>query len=268
MNYEDLITKEIIWLDDQNLYDEDMEVLVKVVQESEVLEGLLLCSNHITLADGAFTSALAQNRTLRTLNLYNNKIGCQGAKCLAAALQVNSSLQQLHLGGNHIGDKGAHFLADALVVNKGLSKIWLNRNRIGDNGAHRLANALACNYAPRQITLEENHISCDMKRTIKSIHTFMAKRKRETRSNEIVIARKDKEIRRKDEELASKSEELTSKIEQIASLEAAIKLLKQQQQHSKTRKSEDRVVACVDTPELITEKAEDANKRRRITRSP
>jgi len=267
MNYQDLIKKEIIWLDDKELYDEDMGVLVKVVQESEVLEGLLLCSNHITLADGAFTSALAQNHTLRTLNLYNNKIGVEGAKCLAAALKVNSSLQQLHLGGNHIGDKGAQFLADSLVVNKGLSKIWLNRNRIGDNGAHRLANALACNYVPKQIALEENHISCDMKKTIKSIHTFMAKRKRETRRNEIVIARKDKEIRIKDEELASKSEELTSKSEQIASLEAAIRLLKQQQQQCNTRK-EKRVVACLDTPDLVSEKAGDGNKRRRVSRSP
>mmetsp|Transcript_5346 Transcript_5346/g.9457 ORF Transcript_5346/g.9457 Transcript_5346/m.9457 type:complete len:291 (+) Transcript_5346:119-991(+) len=257
MNFDDLVKRERIYLDDKDLHDgdSDIEVLIRVLQESEVLEVLLLCSNQITLSDGTFTDALAQNHTLRVLNLYNNKIGVEGATRLAEALKVNRTLQQIHLGWNHVGDKGAQMLADSFNVNSSLRQIWLNGNRIGDNGAHKLANALASNYSPIQLTLADNHISSDMNKNIKSIHDFMVKRDHEMKS-------KNEEIAAKDRALLGKEEELASKIEQIASLEAHVKQLEQ------SLASKDNKIASPSTPNLTMEKMEHENKRRRISTTP
>ena len=50
-------------------YYDNLDGLIKVIQESKVLEELDLSDNGITLADGKFTDALAKNKTLRVLNL-------------------------------------------------------------------------------------------------------------------------------------------------------------------------------------------------------
>mmetsp|Transcript_1067 Transcript_1067/g.1866 ORF Transcript_1067/g.1866 Transcript_1067/m.1866 type:complete len:277 (+) Transcript_1067:65-895(+) len=248
MNYDTLVNKERIYLINKKLHDGDAShvVLTKVVRETEVLEVLLLCSNRITLADGTFTNALSHNKTLRVLNLYNNKIGIEGAKRLADALKVNQNLEQLHLGYNHIGDKAAQILADSFAVNKSLRQIWLNGNRIGDKGAQKLANALARNYAPIQVTLFENNISSDMKKNIQSIYNIMANR--------------DDEITTKNEELARKDEEIASKDEYIASLKSTLEQLEQ----AITKKGSRKHVSFGTPDSLGGVMGHGNNKRRRI----
>jgi len=85
MNFDDLVRKERIYLVDRGLDENDIEVLARVLEESDVLDVLLLSSNHVTLAEGTFADALSRNNTLRVLNLFNNKIGVEGAKRLSAA---------------------------------------------------------------------------------------------------------------------------------------------------------------------------------------
>jgi len=41
---------------------------------------------------------LQANKTLKTLSLFNNAIGDDGAKILAAALQLNNSLETIRIG--------------------------------------------------------------------------------------------------------------------------------------------------------------------------
>ncbi len=68
MDFDHLIGEEEIILDLQNLSDGDLDVLVEVLQKSTVPVELRLDWNQITLADGSFSKALANNRTFQILN--------------------------------------------------------------------------------------------------------------------------------------------------------------------------------------------------------
>ena len=54
------------------------------------------------------------NRSLRSLGLYGNSIGGQGAERPAAALEHNSTLTSLSFNSNRVGDPDAELLADEL----------------------------------------------------------------------------------------------------------------------------------------------------------
>lgn len=57
------------------------------------------------------------------MNLFNNKIGYDGAKALAETLKVNTSLEFLELGHNRIRNKGLLEIGDGLEKNKDKSKL-------------------------------------------------------------------------------------------------------------------------------------------------
>jgi len=158
MDFDSLVQKKKINLSGQSLGDGDLDVLVQVLQKSKVLVDLNLMLNQITLADAKFTDALAENRTLKTLSLYNNQIGKKGAKLLADALAANSTLEQLFLEGNQVGDEGAKSLAQAVMTNTGLEVLILRGNGIGDAGASDLATSFLFNKSLRVVLLGENEI--------------------------------------------------------------------------------------------------------------
>ncbi len=99
MDVAHLMKQRVIKLSTKYLTGEKLDALIEVLLKSTVLEKLHLLYCNINLADGKFTNALAENKSLRVLDLIGNKIGVEGAKRLANALKVNSSLVTLHLGG-------------------------------------------------------------------------------------------------------------------------------------------------------------------------
>merc|ERR1719203_511555 len=105
MDFENLVKEKKIVLVGKELWDGNIEVLVRVLQK-DVVEELNLMCNRIALSNDKFTDALAQNSSLKVLNLYNNQVDGAGATRLAAALKVNTCLQQLFLEGNQLGDEG------------------------------------------------------------------------------------------------------------------------------------------------------------------
>ncbi|EOD15523.1 hypothetical protein EMIHUDRAFT_245788 [Emiliania huxleyi CCMP1516] len=97
---------------------------------------------------------------LEKLDLYDNKIGDEGCKALAAALGKEGAaprLETLYLIGNQIGDEGCKALAAALGKERAaprLEKLELCGNKIGDEGCKALAAALGKEgAAPRLETL-------------------------------------------------------------------------------------------------------------------
>ena len=159
LNFDKLVTEETINLYGKGLHGEDLEVIVKVLRDKDAaVKGLWLRNNNITLADGKFTDALANNKTLEELYLSRNNIGAEGVKCLAAALKVNTTLERLELTNNNVGDEGAKYLAEALKVNITLERIYLYGNNIGDEGAKYLARALMVNKTLQHIYLADNKI--------------------------------------------------------------------------------------------------------------
>ena len=67
-----------------------------------------------------------------SLNLFNNRIGAEGARALAEALKTNKALTSLDLRRNSIGAEGARALAEALKTNSALTSLDLRWNSIGD----------------------------------------------------------------------------------------------------------------------------------------
>mmetsp|Transcript_12111 Transcript_12111/g.25801 ORF Transcript_12111/g.25801 Transcript_12111/m.25801 type:complete len:452 (-) Transcript_12111:205-1560(-) len=158
MDFNQFMHKKKVVLVGKDLQDADIKGLADVLRESEVVEDINLMCNRITFADDTFTDALAQNRTLKVLSLYNNQVGAEGAKRLAAAIKVNQTLEQLLLEGNEIGDEGAKSLADALMANQSIRVIILRGNKIGDEGAKHLAECFLFNQSLRVVLLGDNKI--------------------------------------------------------------------------------------------------------------
>jgi acylphosphatase len=77
MEFDSLVNKKKIVLTCKNLHDGDIEVLAEVLEKSTVVEEMNLMMNQITLSDDTFTDALARNKSLKVLNLYENKIGAE-----------------------------------------------------------------------------------------------------------------------------------------------------------------------------------------------
>jgi len=255
MKFADLVNEKIINLTYKGLRDDDLDVLTEVLQKSKTLEKLFLSKNQITLADGKFANALANNCTLQVLTLSRNKIGAEGAKRLAAALRNNQTLQEIRLWKNQIGDDGAKHLADALmdnkslqmmglqnnnigdvgaqslaasfVVNQSLREIWLERNQISDKGAKIMANAIECNRTIDTIYLDRNNISGPVQAKIQAIindpNRMIPIDERSPLMQLMTFAKnKDEEIATKDEEIIKKDEALVSNEKQIATLELVL----------------------------------------------
>ena len=160
----------------------ETEVLTEVLQQSTVLQTLLLCNNNLTFANGRFIKALAHNKTLLTLNVSSNQISNEAAKLFADALKVNQSIKILHLGQNHISGVGAQRLAITFARHSSLQKIYLGGNKIGDKAAQELCNACASNCSIKLIDLRGNPISSIIKRNIKATTKFI--------DNEILLLHK------------------------------------------------------------------------------
>lgn len=82
------------------------------------------------------------------MNLFNNKIGFDGAKSVAQNIvQNHPSLECLELGHNRIRDKGLKEITDALIANKNsvLKILGLRFNYITNVGATYFYNKLASN---------------------------------------------------------------------------------------------------------------------------
>ena len=68
LNFDELVKQKIIYLDNERnrgLKDGDLDTLVKVIENSKVLEGLVLSNNNLTLSDGKLATAIAKNTSLK-----------------------------------------------------------------------------------------------------------------------------------------------------------------------------------------------------------
>ena len=90
------------------------------------------------------TSACALT-CLAQLNLFDNYIGSEGAKVLAAGLAANGSLTKILVSYNKLGDEGATVLCDALRGSKvtKVQELDLKLNQIGPAGAKAVASMAA-----------------------------------------------------------------------------------------------------------------------------
>lgn len=106
--------------------------------------------------------SLKKNTTLKCLNLFNNRIGYDGAKSLAEnVLAVHPTLECLEVGHNRIRNKGLKSITDAIISNKksALIILGLRFNFINNIGATYLFNKItAAKTKIEEIFLKNNLI--------------------------------------------------------------------------------------------------------------
>ena len=90
-----------------------------------------------------------------------DKIGDDGAHEFSSALAINTTLCTLDLGGMDISDTGIASLSQALVLNKSLTLLRLHRNKISDEGAKALIAALKHNHTITALYIAMNPIRDD-----------------------------------------------------------------------------------------------------------
>ncbi|KAF8714653.1 Leucine Rich repeat, partial [Rhizoctonia solani] len=101
-----------------------------------------LRSNDVRGGVSYIAQVLKRNRTLRTLNLSDNRIEVQGLVQLAEALKYNSTLASLDLSNNPCSSpslEGIHVMRNALTLNTTLRHLSLSSTGLTSQGAIALA---------------------------------------------------------------------------------------------------------------------------------
>jgi hypothetical protein len=116
---------------------------------------------------GAIELSLAfkENKSLRFLNLFNNKISFDGSKSVAQNILLHHpTLECLDLGHNRIRDKGLKEVVDALVSNKAsaLKVLGLRFNYITNGGATYLYNKLTTSKTKVEEVFLRNNLVDDI----------------------------------------------------------------------------------------------------------
>jgi len=137
----------------------------------------------------AISDMLRVNRTLRSVSLYVNYLGPEGARHIAAALGSNSSLEHLGLennelcglDGNGVGTytaEGIVAISDMLRVNRTLRSVRLTSNHLGayydgskwvpdSSGVTALAEALKQNSTLTTLDVRNNNIDAAAKKLLR-----------------------------------------------------------------------------------------------------
>jgi len=131
-----------LYLGLNNLGEEGGLLIAEALKENRTLLTLAVLSNELgPRAAAAFADALRLNNTLTCLDLgyakatkvlegKPNVIEDAGAQAIAAAVAENTSLRVLNLTQNGIGEAGYLAVAEALRTNASLTHLVLDRNRM------------------------------------------------------------------------------------------------------------------------------------------
>ena len=143
-----------------NFTEEQFTQICKRLENNKTIISLNLYENS-TSNKGAteIATMLQTNTTLTSLILWNNRLGTEEVKTIAKALQANTTLTSLNLGFNYIGGSGATEIAAMLQTNTTLTSLILWGGAIEDAGAIKIAKALQTNTTLTSFDLSNNDIS-------------------------------------------------------------------------------------------------------------
>jgi hypothetical protein len=99
-------------------------------------------------------AGLNGNRTLITLNLFDNKIALDGARAMAFFLRANETLEILNLGRNWLRDPGVSLIAGALTENTALQHLQLEENDVYKKGVSAINQMLQQNTTLQTLRLK------------------------------------------------------------------------------------------------------------------
>ncbi|XP_067915955.1 NACHT, LRR and PYD domains-containing protein 3-like isoform X2 [Heterodontus francisci] len=114
-------------------------------------------------------SVLCTNRSLRELNLSNNKLGDSGVIQLSEALGTwECAIQKLRLDDNGLTDSCTQDLSSALTMNRSLSILSLRTNAFTDKSYPALRSLIQNCKSLEMIGLRDNQFSPNGRRQLKS----------------------------------------------------------------------------------------------------
>ncbi|KAH7338228.1 hypothetical protein B0J17DRAFT_661550 [Rhizoctonia solani] len=125
------------------------------------LVSLDLKSNDVRGGVSYIAQVLKRNRTLKTLNLSDNRIEVQGLVQLAEALKYNSTLTSLDLSNNSCSSpslEGIHVLRNALTINTTLHHLSLSSTGLTSQGAIAIAEFIPDFPALQHLDLTSNSL--------------------------------------------------------------------------------------------------------------
>ncbi|KAH9950799.1 RNI-like protein [Amylocystis lapponica] len=125
------------------------------------LRTLDLRGNDIRTGISYIAQVLKRNRTLKVLNLSENKLDVQGLIAIAEALKYNSSLETLDLSKNPCcgpGLEGIQSLRTAFTLNDALKRLFLSSTNMTSAGAIALAEFLPESTSLLHLDLTMNNL--------------------------------------------------------------------------------------------------------------
>ncbi|MCC8368699.1 MAG: hypothetical protein LN573_01240, partial [Rickettsia endosymbiont of Oxypoda opaca] len=135
------------------LTGDEIKKLEDVFTHCASLECLALSNNDLTSKEAEILAGiLANNKTIQSLSLNNNKIGDNGLKAFAKIAE-KSPVTFLNFSDNNISDRGFKFWAETLKKNTSLTNFNFHNNKIHDEGAKALAEALLSNTSIKRFTI-------------------------------------------------------------------------------------------------------------------
>lgn len=87
----------------------------------------------------AICDVLKSNMTISRLDLKNNKIGLEGARCLGGMLTMNATITHLDVSWNHFGVDGGVELLNGIKQNNTLVECQVAGCKVGENILHEVA---------------------------------------------------------------------------------------------------------------------------------
>ncbi|KAG8785188.1 hypothetical protein FRC20_001275 [Serendipita sp. 405] len=123
------------------------------------LKTLDLRGNDLRNGVSSISQVLKRNRTLKILNLAENKIGVDGLVSVADALKYNNSLETLDLSRNPCcgpGVEGITSLRTAFTLNTSLKRLFLSSTSLTSEGAIMLAEFLPESSSLLHLDLTQN----------------------------------------------------------------------------------------------------------------
>lgn len=177
-----------------NLFgDEGAIAMSQAIKTNTTLTTLQMSACNVTQRGfSALFDALAQNKTLTRIRLYNNapemegtacivsylkrcdavgivalkhldisavSLGCDGAALLGEGLKVNQTLQCVDVAYNMIEAEGSGALGEALKINQSIEKIDLSGNSMCYDGLSKLCDGLKSNQELKKLIIGRNSLS-------------------------------------------------------------------------------------------------------------
>jgi Ran GTPase-activating protein (RanGAP) involved in mRNA processing and transport len=147
-------------LTNTNLGNKGGAALAGFLRYNHTLQSLDLCNNNLGRGVQKLAPAVADNDTLRYLNLSRNNLKSKGATWLVQAFQKSDiwQLKTLDVSDNYIGVAGIQAFGEFLVLDKKLEGFYVGANGIGPQGAAYLANVLKHNYTIKDLRAANNEM--------------------------------------------------------------------------------------------------------------